>query len=103
MQPHTGGRFSLQLRDADAQRARYALTVATAGAEWASEAVVFSSDGRIELAPCRGEGEPPPWLLHYARAALRSTWRAHAEQGWPRRITRWRDAPARAEGPGSES
>jgi hypothetical protein len=102
MQPHTGGRFSLQLCEADAQHARYALTLATAGAEWTSEASVFSADGRIELAACRGQGEPPPWLLQYTRAALRSIWRAHAEQGWPRRITRWRDAPARADTSGSD-
>jgi hypothetical protein len=102
MQPDSGGRFSLRLCDDDATRARYALTLATPSAEWASEVVVSISDGRVEFAPWQGEGEPPPWLLQYARAALRSTWRAHADQGWPRRLTRWRDAPVRAGAPSTD-
>lgn len=97
MHPDTGGRFSLRLGDHDASRARYGVTLATADAEWSCEAVVGVADGRIDFGAWQGEGEPPAWLLQYARAALRTTWRAHAEQGWPRRLTRWRDAPARAE------
>lgn len=97
MQPDTGGRFSLRLCDDDATHARYAVTLATSSAEWAAEAVVRVADGSIDFAAWQGEGEPPPWLAQYARAALRSTWRAHADQGWPRRLTRWRDAPSRTE------
>jgi hypothetical protein len=103
MQPDTGGRFSLRLCEDDASRARYALTVATAGAEWTATAVVTIADGGIEFGAWQGEGTPPRWLVQYARAALRSTWRAHADQGWPRRLTRWRDAPSRAEPPSSEN
>jgi len=101
MQPDTGGRFSLRLCDDDATHARYALTVATSGAEWTAAAVVTIADGGIDFSAWQGEGGPPPWLVQYARAALRSTWRTHADQGWPRRLTRWRDAPSRAEPPGT--
>lgn len=99
MQPDTGGRFSLQLREHDAAHARYALALATAGAEWTAEAQITLADGAVDFAGWTGDGQPPPWLLQYARAALRATWRAHAEQGWPRRLTRWREAPARAAAP----
>lgn len=102
MQPDTGGRFSLRLCDDDATHAKYASTLATPSAEWTSEAVVSVGDGRVDFAPWQGEGEPPSWLLQYARAALRSSWRVHAEQGWPRRLTRWRDAPVRAEAQSSD-
>lgn len=103
MQPDTGGRFSLRLCDDDATHARYAVTVATPSAEWAAQALVTIADGAIDFSAWRGENAPPPWLVQYARAALRSTWRAHSDQGWPRRLTRWRDAPARAEPPSSEN
>jgi len=102
MQPDTGGRFSLRLYADDASRARYALTLATASTEWAADAVVSIADGSIHFSAWQGDGEPPPWLVQYARAALRSSWRAHADQGWPRRLTRWRDAPVRTEHPSPE-
>jgi len=100
MQPDTGGRFSLELRAHDDALARYALTFATAGAEWSADAVVTLADGGVDFAAWIGDGRPPAWLVQYARAALRSTWRSHMEQGWPRRLTRWRDAPARGDGDG---
>jgi len=100
MQPDTGGRFSLSLEERDEARASYALGLATAGHEWLARAVVAVEDGNVEIEPWTGSGTPPPWLLQYARAALRTAWHQHREVGWPRRITRWRDQPARG---GSES
>lgn len=102
MQPETGGRFSLELRAHDDAFARYALTLAIPGVEWSAEAVVSIAEGGVEFAGWKGEGQPPPWLLQYARATLRSTWRARGEQGWPRRLTRWRDEPDRHQTPGGE-
>jgi hypothetical protein len=102
MQPDTGGRFSLRLRAHDALRAAYDLTLTTQAAEWSTEAGVSAADGRVECGPWRGAGEPPAWLREYARSALRAAWHAHREQGWPRRLTRWRDVPARSD-PARES
>lgn len=96
MQPDTGGRFSLQLEAHDANRAAYALTLSTRLAEWSAQAEVAVADGRVECSAWQG-GEPPPWLLQYVRAALRSAWHAHRDQGWPRRLTRWRDVPIRGD------
>jgi hypothetical protein len=95
MQPDTGGRFSLSLEDRDEACARYALGVATAGQDWLARAVVAVEDGSVDIGAWSGTGTPPAWLLQYARAALRSAWHQHREVGWPRRITRWRDQPAR--------
>jgi len=101
MQPVTGGRFSLSLEGQDEASARYALSLATAGSEWLAHAVVAVADGSVDTSGWSGDaGVPPPWLLQYARSALRMAWHQHAEVGWPRRITRWRDQPARG---GSES
>jgi hypothetical protein len=96
MQPDTGGRFNLLLLAHDPVRAGYALTLTTAAAEWSTEASVSITDGDVQYGTWRGHGAPPTWLLQYARAALRTAWHAHHEQGWPRRLTRWRDVPARA-------
>lgn len=98
MQPDTGGRFSLMLEAHDATRAAYALTLSTRLAAWRARAEVAVADGKVEHGAWQGEGEPPPWLFQYARAALRSAWNAHREQGWPRRLTRWRDMPLRGDG-----
>jgi hypothetical protein len=97
MQLDSGGRFSLRLRDHDALRAGYDLVLSTPVAEWSTEVAVVVADGNVEHGAWRGEGEPPPWLLQYARAALRSAWHAHRDQGWPRRLTRWRDVPTRSD------
>jgi hypothetical protein len=98
MQPDTGGRFSLLLEAHDVTRAAYALTLSTRLAEWSARAEVAVADGRVECSAWRGEGEPPAWLLQYVRAALRSAWHGHRDQGWPRRLTRWRDMPIRGDG-----
>jgi hypothetical protein len=97
MQPDTGGRFSLRLRAHDALRAVYDLTLTTQATEWSTEAAVSTADGRVECGAWHGVGgEPPAWLREYARSALRAAWHAHGEQGWPRRLTRWRDVPVRS-------
>ena len=94
MQPETGGRYSLRLRDHDERHARFELELATPAGTWLAGAEVSASEGLIQLSSWAGNGEPPPWLCHYTRAALRAAWRQHREQGWPRRVTRWRDVPA---------
>jgi hypothetical protein len=95
MLPDTGGRFSLRLLDQDASRARFELVLATAEGSWLAHPEVSAADGNIDWASWEGPGEPPRWLVSYARAALRTAWHQHQEHGWPRRMTRWRDVPAR--------
>ena len=58
-----------------------------------AEVCVSVADGEVSWQSWSGSGEPPQWLCRYLHSALRSAWRAHAEEGWPRRVTRWRDAP----------
>jgi hypothetical protein len=93
MQPDTGGRFDLRLREQDDRCAGYALTLSTEGGEWSTELTVSAADGDVRCGTWRGEGDPPPWLFRYAHSALRSAWHAHREEGWPRRLTRWRAEP----------
>lgn len=102
MQPDTGGRFSLSLQAEDEAGAHYLLSLTTAGHEWLARAVVGAGDGSVDTSGWNGPGAPPPWLLQYARAALRTAWHQHRDQGWPRRITRWRDQPARGAAESSE-
>jgi len=98
----SGGRFTARLLDEDAERARFALELSTAEGLWSTEAVVSSAAGEVTWQAWTGSGEPPAWLVHYARSALRSAWRAQGEEGWPRRLTRWRGAPeGRRSGEGS--
>jgi hypothetical protein len=94
MQPETGGRFSVRLLEHDEARARFQMDLATPAGSWSTEAEVALADGAIVWGTWTGAGEPPEWLSTYARAALRLAWRQHGEEGWPRRLTRWRDAPA---------
>lgn len=103
MQPDTGGRFSLSLEEHDAGGARYALDLAVAGQKWEARVVVAAADGNVEIGDWAGSGVPPAWLLHYARAALRTAWHQRGDGGWPRRMTRWRDQPVRGGGPESST
>lgn len=101
MQPDTGGRFTARLLGHDEERASFQVDLATADAMWSSVAYVASTDGTVHWDVWSGAGEPPEWLCHYTRAALRGAWRQHREQGWPRRLTRWRDPPSRRSRDGS--
>jgi hypothetical protein len=103
MQPETGGRFSVQLLEQSADGARFQIELATPQGAWSTQAEVSASEGAIVWSAWAGAGEPPDWLCQYTRAALRVAWRQHAEEGWPRRLTRWRDAPSPVRGGGSRA
>jgi hypothetical protein len=65
--------------------------------QWRQNASVELASGKVQwltasVAEAPAPSEPPPWLLTYAEALLRSAWRARDTQPWPRRITRWRSA-----------
>jgi hypothetical protein len=93
MQPEAGGRFEALLIHQDEAGARFRVELSTAGGVWSSEALVAKASGEVEWGAWSGPGEAPEWLCRSLRAALRSAWRAHEEDGWPRRFTRWRDVP----------
>jgi hypothetical protein len=103
VQPETGGRFEARLIAEEAAGARFAVALSTPAGIWTSEARVSLAAGEVAWGVWTGEREPPEWLRGYLHSALRSAWRAHAEQGWPRRFTRWRQAPAERAGGADES
>ena len=88
----------------DASGARFRVELGTSAGAWSSEASVSAGAGGVqwgawssclpaEQVPAEAQAEPPEWLCRYLRAALRAAWRAQPQEGWPRRFTRWRDAP----------
>jgi hypothetical protein len=97
MQPVSGGRLEARLAASDAAGARYAVELSSPAGVWNSEVDVAAADGEVRWqgwsSGSAAGGEPPEWLCRYLRAALRSAWRALPEDGWPRRLTRWREAP----------
>ncbi len=96
--PETGGRFSLALIAEDSLGAQFDVVLVTRAGSWSTQARVSSSQGEVSWST-NELADAPAWLCHYAHSALRSAWRQVQEQGWPRRVTRWRDAPEReAEG-----
>jgi hypothetical protein len=97
VQPDAGGRFEALLIAQDESGARFRVELATSAGLWTSEAAVSAQAGEVQWRTWSGTpdtlGEPPEWLCRYLRATLRAAWRGRAEDGWPRRLTRWRDAP----------
>lgn len=93
MKPQSGGRLDVRLSSHDGSGARYAVELSTAAGTWTSELSVSLGDGEVTGQSWSGGGEPPEWLCRYLRSALRSAWRSQAEDGWPRRMTRWREEP----------
>jgi len=93
MQLETGGRFTVRLSEHDEHQASFQVELATPAGQWSTQASVVTDTGNVRWSTWAGGGEPPEWLCLYARAALRTAWRQHREQGWPRRLTRWRDMP----------
>lgn len=92
--PAFGGRVLLELEAQDDQRIAYRLTLDTKDAAWTGRAEVLAADGAVTM---EGLDGAPPWLVDAARAFVRSLWTARrgAEPApWPRRVLRWRPAPA---------
>jgi len=102
VQPDAGGRFEALLIAHDESRARFRVELSTTAGVWSSQASVSQASGEVEWGEwVRSQSAvtaglplvPPEWLCRYLRAGLRAAWRAHAEDGWPRRLTRWRVSP----------
>jgi hypothetical protein len=93
MQPDHGGRFALRLIETNSEQAHFEAALTTSEGSWETDVTVQLGDGSVAWKHRETAALPPEWLLDGARAALRTAWRQHQEQGWPRRITRWRAAP----------
>lgn len=93
MQPESGGRLEARLSSSDASGARFAVELSTPAGVWTADVHVSLAGGEVTWQSWSGTGEPPEWLCRYLRSTLRTAWRAHGDDGWPRRMTRWREAP----------
>lgn len=102
-----GGRIELRLAGSSAESATYAATLLTSQARFETAVQVGPTAGSGQVAfgawralaaaepPVPLADAPPPWLIADARAALKAALRTSQSEGrWPRRITRWRAAPA---------
>lgn len=91
VRPDRGARVSLELETEGAERITYRCKVLQADVVVDGVAHVFLPQGNVELQALDGV---PEWVRTLLVGLLRSAFRACAEEGWPRRITRWRKEPA---------
>jgi hypothetical protein len=90
VKPQEGVRYTLELREADGPRARYAALVETPAATGSAVVLIDGPSAAFEGAPQNVEGAHQVQLLALARALGR-----RAEEGFPRRIHRWRSPGVR--------
>lgn len=96
--PAYGARLVIKLDPASGEEGGYALSVTTAAGAWHGSATVRAEDGEVVFGAWEN-GEPGPWLVTALHALLRLGWqRKRAGEPWPRRLARWRPAPAGSEG-----
>ena len=88
--PEHGGRVVLRRSDVSGERANYAIELLTPEHRYNGTARVVIADGRVEL---EAPDEAPEWLLSLTKTLLRGAWRSSNVSGFPRRLTRWREAP----------
>lgn len=86
--PDHGGRLLLRRRSESGARVDYDCELRAEGIRYAGRATVQTDDGTVELSQLEAA---PDWLQQYVVACLRQAWRQHAQMGWPRRFTRWRE------------
>jgi hypothetical protein len=91
LHPRHGGRVVLD-RDVAAPGLRYLAALYTPDTLYRG-AVDVAAEGAVSFAPW-DPPDPPDWLVSFARAFLRSEWRARQQAAdppaWPARISRWR-------------
>ncbi|HTM44555.1 MAG TPA: hypothetical protein VL137_06345 [Polyangiaceae bacterium] len=81
----------LRLLAVSEQCAQYDVELFEPEHSWSGRAEVSLSAGAVEFGGF--SSQPPQWLSDLARTALRTLFRNHQTEGWPRRIARWRPAP----------
>lgn len=96
--PRHGGRIQLKLVDGDERAAQYDVTLSF-GESVVTRRVRVAADGTVSGWPTDVE---PAWLGEYAVAVLRLTARQRVGPTWPRRTTRWRNAPEGRRAPSSQ-
>lgn len=90
--PEAGGRVILERARVDADVVEYGATLCTESGEHATVARIDRASGTVSF-DAWSTGEPPVWLVAFARAFLRSEWLEHRDEPdapWPARINRWR-------------
>ncbi|HWP06049.1 MAG TPA: hypothetical protein VNN72_09915 [Polyangiaceae bacterium] len=95
--PAHGARLVVRIDPASGADGLYAVAVSTSDGVWQGRATVRAEGGAVELGAWES-GEPASWLMAALHALLRSAWqRRKSGEPWPRRLARWRPAPAGAE------
>lgn len=94
MKPAHGGRIVLRMTSSGPP-VEYALELHTPQGIHHGAARIDES-GKVTF-EARSGAEPPAWLLTATHALMRGLFRAHVQSGWPRRLTRWRAEPQRAD------
>lgn len=88
--PSKGGRVRMKLLGAAEDGASYRVTLSSEQRHWEADwwiGVQRNLRGSFSESP-------PDWLLKFFEALARTLYRQHADSGWPRRVTRWREDPA---------
>jgi hypothetical protein len=97
--PAHGARLVARIDPASGADGAYEVAVSTAEGVWQGRATVRADDGEVAFSAWES-GEPVPWLVAALHALLRSAWqRRRSGEPWPRRLARWRPAPAAPESP----
>ncbi len=89
-----GGKLTLRFVSEADGTACFEVELETAAGVCLGRAAVVLEGGAVSF--YMTAGAPPTWLLDAARAQFRALWRARTAQPggtWPRRVTRWREAP----------
>jgi hypothetical protein len=90
--PDEGGRVILERATVGDAVVEYRATLCTPDGEGTATVAVDRATGTVSFSAWTG-GEPPAWLVAFARAFLRSEWlerRDEPDAPWPARINRWR-------------
>jgi hypothetical protein len=95
MPTEPGVRFELTREDATGDAVRYDLGLEHAGQRFLGSAAIELSTGAVAF-EWRDAVAPPEWCVQAVRAQLRLIYRDRANGLFPRRVTRWRPAPAGA-------
>ncbi len=87
-----GVHFELRLLDAADDGAKYQISLLANERKWQGELELLAPTGEVRFQFADGDS-PPEWCLGIARATARSIYRERANNGFPRRVNRWRPSP----------
>jgi len=92
MHPRNGGRIALRLLATTSETVSYDVTLFGPREQWSGAAEVTTAAGVVSFSGFTPD--VPEWMCEWTRATLRTAWRNSKNEGWPRRIGRWRQEPA---------